>query len=447
MKVFALVLVTALTLGACNAVKLRKIEKNASLQEEQSSNTNEDEPINKSERNGDKEVHKRGVFHYGTLAGQSVWPKAYAAHYGYGGLHVPALSTFAPASGLSAAHLAVPGPLRYNTGFHYKTLASPLASFGATSSAATPYIIRPGGAIVQSYNINYPHHRSPVTFKTYAAAPPAPVHVYQNVLPAVQSFETVQPAAPVQPVPVQPTVPVHVPAPVQPVPVQPVPVQPVPVQHVPSVVQTTFVQQSPPQVIPQVPAPAPPVFPISAFNPPSVPAVTPTIPNNFFPVNIQPPVVQNPTTFVTQQVPTFVQVPNTPNQGRPEFGSADAAPQIPQPTPEPHFEPELPQQQPTQQPWKPVLYLPPNVENEANRPSNTLLPPYGNSPNEGYLPPAPSSNQKQINDEFTANRHYYDNLSDAEIQHIFHQANLAAHSERSHAHDHAHTVHTYHSPY
>ncbi|XP_013108869.1 endosialin-like [Stomoxys calcitrans] len=442
MKVFALTLVAALTFSGCCAVELKK-------------NATEDELRKESASKGDKELHKRGVFHYGTLAAHTnPWPRSYAAHYGYGGVHLPAFSTFSP-SALSAAHIAVPGALKYNTAVHYKALSSPFSPAGVTglNSVATPFVIRPGGAVVQSYSVNYPHHRPNVAIKTFPASPVTPVHVYQGVFPAAQSFETVQPAPvqPVQPVPIQPAHSV-----VQVQHVKPILSYDQSTQQLPTFFQTSFVHPAPTSVplplAPHVPAlaPAQPAFSAIPSFAPNFPAVTTsTVSNSLFPVNVQPPLPQQPTTFVTAQVPTLVPVPGTPNQNRPDFGSAEAAPQIPsQPTPEPHFNSELPAQQPTQQPWKPVLYLPPNVGSEVHRPSNTLLPPYGSSPAEGYLPPAPSSsNHKQLNEELQLNRHFFDNLSDADIQHIFHQANLAAQSENGHTHDHAHTVHTYHSHY
>lgn len=463
MKVIILTLVAALIVGGCSADKLRKASKSVSL-EERSSTEDKSTDISDADKK-DKEVHKRGVFHYGTLAAHTSWPKAYAAHYGYG-LHAP-VSTYS-VSPLSASHIHVPGTLKYNTGFHYKTLAtvpavsSPTLStlsavvphVHAHASTATPFIIRPGGAVVQSYSVNYPHHKQAVSIK--------PVPTYASVAHPVQPVQHVQPLQHVQPVQhVQHVQPVHA--------IQSVPVQPVQsvlqVQHVkpfvnyetptpqfPSYFQTVFQTPSVPAtavhipsqvhasiplnpsqpalpafpafppapavpVAPQVPeilTPAQPAFPAipSFHNPPAFPAIpaTPSVPvvpnvpalpsiptishnsqpqfpnSGFFPVNVQPPLPQQPPTFVnfnpTAQVPGLVPVAGTPNQNNPDFGSAEGAPQIPvHPTPEAHPEPELPQ--PTQQPWKPVLYQPPNVDNDVNRPSNTLLPPYGNSPAEG----------------------------------------------------------------
>ncbi|XP_065365603.1 uncharacterized protein LOC135958638 [Calliphora vicina] len=562
MKVFTLTLVAVLLIGASSAAKIRRGEKRAAVEATKATETEDAAKAEITEADSDKkekEVHKRGIFHYGgALASQgSLWPKTYASHYGYG-LHLPAASGFSVAP-VAASHLHAPSVLKYNNGFHYKTFAvsglsgvsalsgvsglsaayptyaslSPAVSHVHQAAAAQPFIIRPGNAVVQSYSVTYPHRKPAVALK--------PVHAYASVAPvqhlhpvqAVQPVATVQPVAPVQPVQhLQPVQPVHHLQPVQPVqhlqpvqpvhhlqPVQPVqhlqPVQPVhhlqpvqPVQHLhpvqpvqsvvqvqhfkppvhydvtqqfPSFFQTSFAQSGPVPAIPQAPtfsfSPAQPAFPaIPTFpNPPayptipsvpavpaqpSVPAVPavnhpniPTIPsipnfpqpqvptNGFFPVSVQPPLPQQPPAFGSvnpqAQFPGFGPIAGS----NPDVGSAEAAPQIPvQPVPSPEPELPAPQPQPTQQPWKPVLYQPPTAETNVNRPSHTLLPPYGNSPAEGYLPPASSSHNGKLQQEYTIDSSLFDNLSDADIQQIFAQANLAA--QRDHHH---HTVHNYHT--
>ncbi|XP_023306210.2 vegetative cell wall protein gp1 isoform X1 [Lucilia cuprina] len=551
MKVFTLTLLTVLLIGASSAAKIRRGEKRAAVEETKPAETEDATKAEITEADTDKkekEVHKRGIFHHGgaLAAPVSLWPKTYAAHYGYG-LRLPASSGFSVAPLAAASgHLHGPAVLKYNSGFHYKTLAAPSLLSGVSSLAgvsglsaayptyaslspavshvhqaasAQPFIIRPGGAVVQSYSVTYPHHKAAVAVKpvhAFAAAAPVqpaiavqpavqhvqpavaavqPVHTFQTVaqhLHPVQPVQPVQPVAAVQPVqPVAAVQPVHHLQPVQPVqhlhPVPPVqsvvqvqhfkpPVHYDVTQQFPSFFQTSFVQPAPVPAIPQNPAvafgpaqpnfpaiptfPNPPAFPTIPSVPaqPAVPAVpaTPTIPtipsipnfpqpqvptNGFFPVNVQPPLQQQPPAFngvhPQAQFPGFGPIAGN----NPDAGSAEAAPQIPV-QPEPSPEPELPptQPQPTQQPWKPVLYQPPTVESHVNRPSHTLLPPYGNSPAEGYLPPAPSSQNAKLQQEYTIDSSLFDNLSDADIQNIFAQASLAAHRDHHH-----HTVHNYHT--
>lgn len=477
MKVFTLTLVAVLLVSTASAAKISRGKKRFAPAEDVKP-SEDDVKAEITEANTDKkekEVHKRGIFHYGgsSLAAPSnVWPKTYAGHYGY---NWPAASGFSVAPLATAGHIHAPAVLKYNTGFHYKTLAAPtVLSSGVSSlsaalptyaslapavshfhqhSTAQPFVIRPGGAVVQSYSVTYPHHKAAVAVKpVHAFASAAPVHPVHSVT-SVQAVHPVQSVHPVQPVhhtfqtltpaaAVQPVQPVATVQPIQPVAaVQPVhhlhPVQPVQsvvqVQHFkppvhidvtqefPSYFQTSFVQPAPVPALPQRPAiaftPAQPAFPaIPTFpNPPAfpnVPAVpvsptpsipvvpaTPTIPtipsipnfpqpqiptNSFFPVNVQPPLQQQPPSFgnvnPTAQFPGFGPIPGN----RPDSGSADAAPQIPvqsSPTPEPEL--PAPQPEPTQTPWRPVLYQPPTAESPVNQPTNTLLPPYGNSPAEG----------------------------------------------------------------
>ncbi|XP_019894529.2 uncharacterized protein LOC101901047 [Musca domestica] len=494
MKRITLVVAAVVLLTCSNAEKLSKEDGKKAVVEDNYSKAGEDKLEADIAESGSskksKEVHKRGVFHYGTLASHAAWPKSYAAHYGYG-VHLPTSFSVAP---IAASHIHVPGSIKYHSGIHYKAVVpSGVAAVSSTvlpavstlspvhahqAAASVPYVIRPGGAVVQSYSVNYPHHKSIVPVKA--------VHAYGTVAHGLNSIQPVH-HVPAQAIP-------HIPAqPIQPV-VQTF-VQAAPVaQPVPSVgVVAQFPSGNLGPVLPDIQATpsfgSPPTFSVVSGEsaapvvPPAVPNVPvvapqPQPPNVFYPVNIQPPIAQQPPAFVNvqpaiaQQPPTFVNVqpaiaqqpptfvnynPNVqvpsfvpvggrPNQNQPDFGSNEAAPQIPvQPTAAAQPEPELPaiQPEPGQQPWKPVLYQPPTVQSEINRPSNTLLPPYGNTPAEGYLPPATNQKGRQ---EYRYSNNLLD-LSEADIQNIFQQASIAAQNDHNHAHVHPHTIHKYHSHY
>ncbi|XP_073830097.1 uncharacterized protein [Musca autumnalis] len=443
-----LVLLFTVILACINAEKVSKGGSEGEALEENYSKSVEDKieadiVESGSSKNG-KEVHKRGIFHYGTVASHSSWPRSYAAHYGYG-VHLPSSYAVSP---IAASHIHVPGSIKYHSGIHYRAVvpasvpavsSTVLPAVSALSSvhshqANVPYVIRPGGAVVQSYSVNYPHHKSIVK----------PVHAHP--------VTNIQPIHHVPAQPIQPAVQTYV---------ESTPVaQPVPsIGVVPQLATVNFGS-----VLPHFQGTTtfanPPTFSVvgeESATPvvvPNVPVVAPhpQPPSDFYPLNIQPPIAQQPPTFVNYnpnvQVPMFVPVGGRPNQNQPEFGSNEASPQIPvQPTVATKPEPELPtiQPEPSQQPWKPVLYQPPSVQSEANRPSNTLLPPYGNIPAEGYLPPAPSANQKQ-RQQYSYSNNLLD-LSEVDIQNIFQQASIASQHDHNHAHVHPHTIHKYHSHY
>ncbi|XP_061386011.1 calphotin-like [Musca vetustissima] len=457
MKRITLVVVVAVLFTCCNAAEnVSKDKKDVAVLENDYSESGEDKleaGIGETGSSKSKDVHKRGVFHYGTLGSHAAWPKSYAGHYGYG---VDFPSSFSVGAVGSSHHIHVPGSIKYHSGIQYKgvvpssvgavsTTVIPAVStlspvhthqVAAAAAGSVPYVIRPGGAVVQSYSVTYPHHKSIVGVK--------PVHSYGTVAhaagAAVNSIHQAIHHVPAQPI--QPVVQTYV---------QPATAV---AQAVPSVgvvaqfgsgnfgpVVTEF-QGSPsfgnsgtfsvvggesrtPVVAAGVPnvavvaaqVPAVPNVPVVAAQVPAVPNVPvvaaaaapqpqPHGPNVFYPVNIQPPIAQQPPTFVNvqqagigQQAPTFVNYnPNVevgttfvpvggrPNQSQPDFGSNEAAPQIPvQATAGGQAEAELPaiQPEPSQEAWKPVLYQPPSVQSEVNRPSNTLLPPYGSTPAQG----------------------------------------------------------------
>ncbi|XP_067634671.1 uncharacterized protein [Eurosta solidaginis] len=367
----------------------------------------------------------------------------------------PVYTTSAVASSLPHAHV---GTITHAVG----TVAPAVASAAPVSA----YVLRPGGAVVSSYNVNYPrYHQRPVV----AVPQVTPVQNVAHVHP-VQPVTHFLPVPAVAPEPVQP---VHSVVQVQQTAHPFASIQPS--HHYPHYFQTTFVQpQRIPVAVPAAPAqplpaiaaasfsfspaptfPAIPTFPTAPALPavptvpviPTIPAVPtpPSVPtpasnpNSIYPLGFHPP---------TQPQPTFVSIPVQPEEQfpplgplpgsqRPQGGSAEAAPQIPNAQPPQQPQPELPTFEGNEEPWKPMLsYGPPSFD----RPALTLLPPHGSTGSFGSAPgeaaPAQQQHQQQQQYERQQQSGLFDNLSDSEIEHIFAQAaNLAA-QDTPHRHQH-----------
>lgn len=556
-QVTTLALVALLLVGnaAAGSLKLKKaivVDTDVKTNEKPVDNTQDNEDA--VSKDNEKEVHKRGILLNGGLSAYAtpltagVFPKTYAAHYGYSlklpssaafvsspafvkyssGLHykptaafaatyapsiphlhaasVPHLHAFSAAAPAFAATPAIAAPAVATTTFaaaqgphvHATPAFASAPAVGTTAFAtaqvphvhatpafaaapavatpavaSTPYVLRPGGAFVQSYSATFPRaFAKPAFAAVQPVRPVAPVHLHTPVqqLQPVQPVQTVQPVQSIPAVQVQQTfsTPQQFPHPFQPnyfqttfvqqqetVPVAPAPAPspapiPAPVPVLPSFVaarppavagilpnfRPTFAAANPPSVPASVPAP---VFPgVQTISPPTLipspPAVAPAFPQaapappqaapafpNFplFPGVVQsaaspppaqpgaaipsfqhPPLAQQPPTFIgfpfqPAATPEFTGFPQNPSSAPVDSGSAEAAPQIPVQPIAPQQPPVVPESaapeppKPTEQPWRPMFYAPPNPPNTAvaatpaNRPSVTLLPPYGSQPEQG----------------------------------------------------------------
>ncbi|XP_026847221.1 serine/threonine-protein kinase WNK2 [Drosophila persimilis] len=312
---------------------------------------------------------------------------------------------------------------------------------------------------VQHFHAVQPVQQPSVTFAEqpnipfipqFAVGPPSPGF---SGVPTF-AFQPAQPAVPAQPPqPAQPAQPASAPEGPE---VPQIPQIP-DIPQIPAIPQIPQIPQFPvnpqfpgiPQFqgFPQFPGfPQVPQFPQTPTAP-AAPAFPQAPPNSqFFPTVVQPPLPQQPPTFIQTEAQFpggIVPLPGS-SPVRPETGTAIASPQIPPQAPEqPEPEQAPPPPLPTpQQPWKPVFYQPPTESAAAspNRPSITLLPPYGSAPAEGYLPPAGSqpSAFSSSSGGVGSQGGIFDQLSDAELEHIFAQANLAQqqHHARTHSYHH-----------
>ncbi|XP_055902752.1 trithorax group protein osa-like [Eupeodes corollae] len=290
-----------------------------------------------------------------------------------------------------------------------------------TPSYGTPFVLKPGGAVVSSFNVNYPQQH----------------HHHQHIPTGVAFPSVTGVTAPIPITPVAAAVPV---APARPAPpiVPAIPVAPVPTQA---------------PVIPSFPSQ--PNFPV--FIVPSRPTLTTPIgpavpPSQFFPnigvlplQPLQPGRPQRPSggsAEASPQIPTgsqpaFPQLPPSPTQQPWRPVISPQQPQHPQHPQHPHQpqQPQQPQQprqpQQPQQPQQPPTTI--SSFPDFNRPSITLLPPFVSRPpgGDGIL-----SEQIPNNNPQSQGYHYgvgesvqpnlLDGLTDEEIQGAIAQANFQA---------------------
>lgn len=276
----------------------------------------------------------------------------------------------------------------YATIYGYQTpfINTPLVKPVATAANHIPYIIRPGGAAIHSYNVNYlryPYYNqkafanfypfstafnqilpSSSVIPTNTFVPAAPIVPASPVIPThpvVSAFPAhpIIPASPVFPsVPIAPSpssAPVPAPAAPAPIPVPSLPTQPL-------FTNTFFIPQRP--VIP---------LPVSPQRPVLIPSATGTFPS-VLPIPGTRPTVPTTAITPTQTTTTSTITPSV----SPSF-----------PTPQyPHGG----------QPWRPVHQTPsasiPSSSSHhphhhyhfgIHRPSITLLPPYEGTSNKGSL--------------------------------------------------------------